>query len=283
MKQGHFIALYIIVYLFCFLLLFMEQRTYDDVVKQKEKLENSLKTAIEETAWNLTSVIKEPIQEKKNIIEQQFFEYLYISLGFLQEVEKQQKLKMYCPMLLLVEEDGAFFYYVQELEKEGTKQLSHTWSEQIPFIFPEGSTDSEKKAIISNVIEQYASRIISNHNYIASQYGLNYSFYVPNFLQNTSEDLNFPMLFVVFQGWPLTASGNIVYENCIDAAVYIQMIEKYKIEVPKNLSQTYAYYHDIDCNYIGIYNGKVLDREVSKEQAIYGYGAYACEYCIKTK
>ena len=73
--------------------------------------------------------------------------------------------------------------------------MLHTWSEQVPFIFPEGSADSDKKAIISNVIEQYASRIISNHNYIASQYGLNYSFYVPNFLQNTSEDLNFPMLY----------------------------------------------------------------------------------------
>ena len=283
MKQGHFIALYIIVYLFCFLVLAMEQRMYDDVVKQKEKLENSLKTAIEETARDLTSVIKEPIQEKKNIIEQQFFEYLYISLEFLHEVEEQEKLKIHCPMLLLVEEEGAFFYYIQEIEKEGTKQLLHTWSEQIPFIFPERSTDSEKKVIISNVIEQYASRIISNHNYIASQYGLNYSFYVPNFLQNTSEELNFPMLFVVFQGWPLTASGNIVYENCIDAAVYIQTIEKYKIEVPKELSQTYAYYHDIDCNCIGIYNGKVLGREVSKEQAIYEYGAYACEYCINQK
>ena len=137
--------------------------------------------------------------------------------------------------------------------------------------------------MIADIIEPYASDIISNHNYIAMQYGINYSFYVPQFLQNTSEDLNFPMLFVVFQGWPLTASGNIVYENCIDTAVYIQTIEKYRIEVPKDLSQTYAYYHNIDCNYIGIYDGKVLDREVSKEQAIYKYGAYACEYCIKTK
>ena len=34
---------------------------------------------------------------------------------------------------------------------------------------------------------------------------------------------------------------------------------------------------------IGIYNGKVLGREVSKEQAIYEYGAYACEYCINQK
>ena len=121
MKQGHFIALYIIVYFFCFLLLFMEQKTYDDVLEQKEKLEHSLKIAIEETAWSLTSIVKEPIQEKKNRIEQQFFESFYISLGLLQEVEEQEKLKLYCPMVLLVEEDGAFFYYIQEINKNERK------------------------------------------------------------------------------------------------------------------------------------------------------------------
>ena len=281
MKQGHFIGIYVIIYLFCFLLLFIEQKKYDDVLEQKEKMEDSLKMAVEETAWKLTSVVKEPAQEKKNIIEKEFFEYLYISLGLLQEVEEQKKLNMYCPMLLLVEEEGAFFFYMKEINENGIKKLVHTWSEQISFPFAEDTTKAEKKAIISNVIEEYASDIISNHNYIAQQNGLNYSFYVPKFLQNSSEDLNFPMLFVVFQGWPLNASGEIMYENCIDIAGYIQEVKKYIVELPKNLEQTCAYYHEIDCNYIGIYNGRVLDKEVSKEQAIYTYGAYACEHCVK--
>lgn len=283
MKQGHFIAIYSIVYFVCFLFLSIEQAKYDDVVKQKEKMEISLKTAIAETAWNLTSIVEESIEEKKNRIEKDFFEYFSIPLGIWNEIEEQKKLKMYCPMLVLIEEDGAFFYYMQEVKKNGRTEILHTWSEKIPFFFPERSENSEKKAIISDVIEEYASDIISNHNYIASQYGLNYSFYVPKFLQDTSKDLNFPMLFVVFQGWPLNASGKIVYENCIDAGVYIQRMEKYIVELPKTLSQTYAYYHEINCSYIGCYNGRILDREVSKEQAIYEYGALACEYCVSIK
>ena len=234
MKQGHFIALYSIFYLFCFLLVFKEQMKYDNVLEQKEKMETSLKLALEETAWELTSVVWEPIQEKKKIVEKEFFESLYIHLGLLQEVEEQEKLRMYCPMLLLVEEEGAFFYHIEEVEENGIKKLLHIWSEEIPFVFPKESTESEKKALISEIIEEYASVIISNHNYIASQYGFTYSFYVPKFLQNTSEELNFPMLFAVFQGWPLNASGEIVYENCVNTAGYIQKMEKYMVEIPKN-------------------------------------------------
>lgn len=283
MKQGHFIALYFIIYWVCFILLFIEQKNYDKVIEEKKRMETSLKTAVEETAWRLTSIIKEPIQEKKKVIEKAFFEHLYISLGLLQEVEEQEKLKMYLPMLLLLEEDGAFFYYMQEVEEDGSKKLIHTWSEQIPFTFPEESTDSKKKSLIADIIEVYASEIISNHNYIATQYGLDYSFYVPQFLQNTSETLNFPMLFVVFQGWPLNASGEILYENCIDAAVYIQEVEKYVVEISNDISQPYAYYHQANCDYIETYGGRILERKVSKKQAIYIYGAYACQYCIKAK
>ena len=120
--------------------------------------------------------------------------------------------------------------YINNIKNEiEENKILHTWSEKVPFVFLEESTEEEKKAIIAEVIEEYASELISNHNYIAKQYGLTYSFYVPQFLQNTSEQWNFPMIVAVFQGWPLTASKEIVYENCIDAAVYIQEVKKSKI------------------------------------------------------
>ncbi len=283
MKQGHFVVLYFIIYCSCFILLFKEQVNYDRVIEEKKRVETSLKMAVEETAWRLTSVIKEPIQRKKDIIEKEFFEYLYISLGLLEDIEEQKKLNMYLPMLLLIEEEGAVFYYMQQIEENGIKRLEYKWSEYIPFMFPEESTDSKKKSIIADIVEPYASDIISNHNYIAMQYGINYSFYVPKFLQNTSEKLNFPMLFVVFQGWPLTASSEVLYENCIDAAGYIQEVEKYVVEIAKDISQPYTYYHKEGCSYTGSQGGRILDRKLSKEQAIYMYGAYACKYCIETR
>ena len=75
MKQGHFIALYFIIYLYCFILLFIEQEKYDQVIEEKEKIESALKIAVEETAWELTSVVKEPIQKKKKF---SFVEFLFL-------------------------------------------------------------------------------------------------------------------------------------------------------------------------------------------------------------
>lgn len=226
MKQGHLVILFWIVYAACFLMLSLEQKRYDNVQAEKQKIENALINAIEITGQGYEDMIYESAERKTAYFERNFFEALCIFLDAFQDEEKKELIWMHIPMLALVEEDGAFFYYTTAKQKKSSDILVRKWSEKKKFSYPDNCTEAQKKTIIADALEKAASEIITNHNYIASQYGLSYQFYVPDFLGNAEEKLEFPMLFVVFQGWPLNVSGDITYENCMDAAVFLRKVER---------------------------------------------------------
>lgn len=280
MKQGHFIMLFLVIYIVCFLTLLAEQTQYDRVLKEKQRIESGLCEAIEDTARNFTAVLYDSAEEKKKVIETTFLESMYVALGVFGQKEEQEKIKMCLPMLVLVEEDGAFFYHMQEVESDGITELQHGWSEKIEFDIPEGTIEAKRKAIIAETLETVASELITEHNYIASQYGLEYTFSAPRFLQNTGEELKLPMLVAVFQGWPLDASAGIFYENCVDAGVYIQETERYIVELPDNLFETVSYYHKSSCADIVKEQGNYIQEPLTKQEAIRQYGAFPCENCI---
>ena len=125
------------------------------------------------------------------------------------------------PMIVLVEKNGAYFYYVKD-KSDTDGKLTHEWTELVPFLMPDALSDTEKKAYMADVLEDAASQIISNHNFIAGQYGINYRYTLPAFFQDMSREPEFPMIFVAFQGWPLDVSEEVFYENCFDAGVFLQ-------------------------------------------------------------
>lgn len=282
MKQGHFAVLFLVLYLGCFLTLYIEQARYDAVLEEKNRVEESLKKAMEYAAEQLILAINEPEVSRLQLFQTKFLEAFYVYMGVLQEPELQQMLRMYLPMLIVVEEDGAFFCYAkEEVNQDGVPELIYAWSAKQYFNFPENSPEEERKGMIAACLERYASEIISDYNFIAVQYGLQYTFYVPDFLQDTTRSLELPMLFAVFQGWPLTAAGDIVYENCVDASVYIQEVEKYVIELPTTLSRAVSYLHEEGCEIVQDGNGRFLEERMTMEQAVRRYGAVPCNACMK--
>ena len=280
MKQGHFVVIFIILYAVCFLALSVEKESYDKVVEEKRRVERGLLKALEDTARGLSKVIHDSDEKKRQVIETVFQESFYVSLGIFGDIEEQEKIRMYLPMLVLVEEDGVQFYYITEEQQNGATELEHVWSEKLYFSFPENSTEAKKKANVAAVLEQHASQIITEYNYIARQYGVQYSFFVPDFLQNVEESLEFPMLFAVFQGWPLNAAGDIVYENCIDAGGYLQEVERYVVELPITLEKTVCFFHRMDCPDVLEGEGKFLDQYCTEREAITNFGAFPCEKCM---
>lgn len=234
MKQGHIAIIFMIFYMACCLLLFLEQEKYDAVIKEKQRIEHAFLNAIENTGREYEKVLFETDEKQQQFFVNSFFEALYIFAEIFEQKEKQQSIMMYVPLLVLVEEDGAFFNYISEKQDENNAMLIRIWSEKIKFEYPAVCTEVQKKAIVAAVLEEITSYIISNHNYIASQYGLSYQFTAPDFLGNMEELPEFPMLFVVFQGWPLNASGNITYENCMDAAVFLQRVQE-KVSIPDGI------------------------------------------------
>jgi len=280
MRQGHFSILFFIIFVTCFVLLWKEQKNYDKVLEEKQRIEKALIKAIETTAKEFSDVIHDSTEKKKRIVESVFLESLYVELGIFDKKDEQEKLKMYLPLLVLVEEDGILFYHMQEVYKNGIIELQHVWNEKMMLFFPENSVPAKKKQILSQWLEEYASELISEHNYIAEQYGIEYEFSAPDFLQNTAENLEFPMLFVVFQGWPLTSTGDIVYENCIDASVFLQEIEFYVVKLPEDLENTICFYHKKDCRELSREEEIWYVEWVTEEEAVRKYGAFPCEICL---
>lgn len=279
MKQGHFAMLFCLLYAVCFLSLLAEQKRYDMVLEEKEQIEKALLEAIESTAMQLAGVINDSDVKKKELLESVFFETFFCSLGLMEETETQELLKMYLPLLVLVEEDGASFYHMEEWKANDVPELHHVWSDKLFFSTEKEDCEAERKRKMITFLEDAASTYISNHNYIAEQYGLEYSFSVPKFFRNKEELPEFPILIAVFQGWPLTASENIVYENCIDAAVYIQRTERYIVELPTDLECTWSYYHNSSCPRLHMLQKKRTLSGITKQDAIRQYGAYPCNIC----
>lgn len=235
MRQGHLFMVFVLIACGCFISMYCRQKNYDCVIREKQKLETALLEAIEYTGNMSRIALREDEEQKKQLIVDSFSEAIYVSMGYLESSVVQEFWRLYVPMLVLVEEDGAFFYYVQMQQAEGEKELHHVWTDKICFSIPEECSDAKKKSLIADVLEQKASEIITQHNHIALQYGISYQYYLPGFFQDTSRLTEFPMLLVVFQGWPLTSSDSFFYDACFEAGVFLRYKEKNDLKYPKLL------------------------------------------------
>lgn len=273
MKPGHLTVMFLCVYLICFFGLSLEQKKYDSVKEEKRKVEKALLEAIQVAGEKVGAAINEPEETKKRIFEQSFLEALYIYLGLYATEENQEYIRMHIPMLVLLEEDGAFFYSLQEISNGTMVEFKHAWSEKKYY------SSSEKP--VDALLEEKASEIITTHNYIASQYGMAYEFHVPDFVQEFSGKKEFPVLLAVFQGWPLNAAGNVVYENCIDTGAYLRRKKQYVVTAPTDIANAFCVYHEKDCDVFEDESVIILDKNRTLEEVITKYGAYPCSYCAK--
>lgn len=278
MKQGHVGLIFLVIWLACFSMLFVSKEKYRSVQEEKQRIEQALLEAIKYTGEEYSSVMNATLKKRQDTLEHAFFESLYASMGVFEHNEEQELLRMHVPMMMIAEEEGASFYYVDEKVTVEGKEFSFTWTERTDYSWEEHSTETKRQKVIE-LLETKASEIISKHNYIAEQYGISYSFFVPRFLQNTTEEIQFPMLFVVFQGWPLSVSNDIFYENCLDAGVFLQEVRQYTVTVSRTISDTYSYYHERDCNMLTHKDVVCISETVSKNEAIRTYGAFPCKNC----
>ena len=129
MKQGHVVLLFAMLYCFCFLSLSVEQTQYNAAWEEKEKIENGLKKAAEQAAYTLIKVMHEPTEVKTQAVERSFFESFYVYMDKFGTTEEVDGLRLYVPMMVLVEENGAIFYQVEEKEEQGLAGLDYCWSE----------------------------------------------------------------------------------------------------------------------------------------------------------
>ena len=238
MKQGHLFCIFVLIAVGCFLSLYCMQKKYDSLMQEKQKLEDALLAVLEDTGSRSKIAVGQEEKRKKETIETAFSEAFRVFMGGFDTSETLEFWRMYVPMLVWVEEDGAYFYYLQSYIENEEMELNHTWTEKEYFSFPDGCSDKKKKSIMADILEKKASDIITNHNAIAVQYGISYRYSLPTFFQDTSRLTEFPMLFVVFQGWPLNDAGKYYYYNaCVDAGIFLRQKDKTVVQYPKVLTE----------------------------------------------
>lgn len=275
MKQGHFamIALFMVVY--AFFGIFAERETYRQVQQEKERMEESLLIAVEKTTETMKQVLEEQDEVQLLTLEEEFFESWFIQLGISDKIEEQERMRLHVPMIAWLLEEGGYFYYTEEVSKNGTRVLEPKWSRLIPY--STGNEITKDEVIVW--MEQQATTIINEHNRIAVQFGIEYQFFVPYFLGAQPEVLSFPIVVVVFQGWPLKVTGDLWYENCVDASAYIKEKEKYLIELSGE-EERYHYIHKKECEYI-LKKENLIQEPLFLEEARKKYGTMMCPYCFE--
>ena len=160
MKQGHLLLIFVIVYCSCFLSMYYEQKNYDLVLEEKQRTEKALLDAIEYTANQYRSVLKDSEEKKKQVIADAFSDAFYVSMGLFQTLQEKEFWRIHIPMLVLIEEEGAYFYYVKENTELGKRKIVHEWTERIKFDFPGNYSEKKKKAYIADLLERLGSQII---------------------------------------------------------------------------------------------------------------------------
>jgi len=114
MKQGHLVLMFLTVYVVCCMTLYVEQRNYDRVLSEKQRVEAALLEASYTTARSFEKVWNVSEEIRKSTVATVFFESFSVSMGLFASGENQQILEMYVPMLILAEEDG----YIAAMDTE---------------------------------------------------------------------------------------------------------------------------------------------------------------------
>ena len=331
MRKSHCILLFSIIFLFVWSSIFVKQKSYEMAMDTKVRLDDALLTSINCAAIALSEAYAAKGESALQIASDAFFQSLYICLGTEGDKTKEQELNLYVPAMVLVDIEGFYICFLEQVSAEDGTVLQHVWSECQPYYYEDSAflyrfglddtvytvekatgmilhtsyeevmTDTmlqtyysagtlfdtveayreRKLYAIRTSMEESLSEILVSHNRIAGQYGLEVWFSIPEFFQSFTPAMDNPSMVAVFQGWPLSADGTLLYQNCANASAYIQKEQQYLLELPSHTgNSTFSVFHKKSCSYIGTY-GMIQNFEVTKKEAVSVYGAYACPHCFE--
>lgn len=132
-----------VIFIFIFLALsapnhvhFQEVATVSDL---KERYTNAMETAVDDA---MNSIVESDngaeVSLNKEFLLDQFYKTLFINLGCTSDSVKQEAIKNYIPVVLLVDKDGYYIYYsATSKDAYGTAIIGKNWSDKLPFTYTE--------------------------------------------------------------------------------------------------------------------------------------------------
>ncbi len=237
-----------------------------------------------------------------------FLDSIYASFDLFLDPEGKQRLQLYLPLIVIVDEDGLYLNYLSEEMKEGSMHLIRMWSSRIPYRYDENNEayeftlskeawhyDSEgqlleiletkdqleqrRRETICATIEEFLVTYMNEHNYIAQQYGIVYHFTLPA-MDNSfySRSIEKPTMLVLFQGYPLVGNEEVYNSVAFGGA---SLIKKDWYQLTK--MEGYYLYHNQECVVLLDNQEKNPEKEqiicANKEECA-SLGAFPCQECF---
>ena len=201
MKLYHFILIFMLIALSTVMILDIKTNDLKAVIVNKEKIDKSLNTALDDGINRLTkSEEKYGITYNKDAAIQSFFLSLETSFGVLSDPKATEKLTMYIPVVAVTMEDGFYIFYSDTFKgSDGVTSITKRWSEKIPYYYEDndfiygftlGDVISlyDKNGILSNIAGQKYYKVDYHDLSTKTEYSLFRSKRPNSFLLSTGYD-----------------------------------------------------------------------------------------------
>ena len=197
MKLYHYSILFIILFAGIMAMAYAGEATSLRLEKEKQIMDRSVDEAADAAAGYLAVYSDGRLFIDREEVLDVFFFTLFSSLGVLDRIPEQERLRGYIACIILLDKDGYFLWHTKENEKNG-----FGWEEKVFFL--DGKKEEQlEEAVLGAVREQERIR-----NY----YGKNYQFELPvgeGFLKRGVAERG---VFVFLRGIP-GRNGKGMYEH----------------------------------------------------------------------
>lgn len=136
MRRGHFIIIFVLLFILLTLGTVEKTWQYDRASEQKEKIDEALMFASDAAAEQVA--IQYGNSSTANFLisaETEFFRALSAGLGIYDNFDEMETLNFYVPLLLLTDTEGFYMNYLQESERNGELVLERVWTECQPYTY----------------------------------------------------------------------------------------------------------------------------------------------------
>lgn len=131
MKITNYAILFAVIFICLSLPRSIKTDHIQTMVKKQKEYNQALDASVQDAVFNLVEMDSaQKVQLNKDEAVQRFFKSLYSNFGILQDVYKQEQLKIYVPVILITDEDGYYIYYSHFEEKDGSPVLYQNWTEK---------------------------------------------------------------------------------------------------------------------------------------------------------
>lgn len=155
-----------------------------------------------------------------------------------------------------------------------------------------GTFNNWKQHTMSSQVCEYLNHYVLKNNKIARDYGIKYSFTLPESAStDLANGLSSVTFMVLFQGYPYGAGTNNVFNKFCVSGAHVSKAKVYYVRpvrpVPETGGAVHYYYHKRDCKELSdcsneMYNyGNGLGYACSSAQEAAETGAMPCPYCCR--